>query len=60
MYEVKKEVYMGIITRIAWEIKIGSFGVYVIKDNQSNWYNIIKWEYTPYIAQNDIKKIKQG
>mgnify|MGYP000211327405 FL=1 len=60
MNEVKKDVSMGIITRIAAEIKIGGFGAYMIKDDHSTGYNIIKWESTPYTTQKDIKKIKEG
>ncbi len=44
MNEVKKDVSMGIVTRIAAEIKIGGFGAYMIKDDQSNGYNIIRWK----------------
>ena len=60
MAEVKKEVSMGIITRISGEIKIGDFGACMLKNNQSNGYNIFKWESTCYTSQNDIKNIKQG
>ena len=59
MDEVRKEVSMGMVAKIAKEIKIGSFGLYAINNNQSNGYNIVKWECIPYTARNNIKKIKE-
>ena len=58
--EVQKEVSMGVTARIAGEIKISGFGAYMITDKQSNGFDIVKWEFTPYTAQNDIEQIKQG
>ena len=58
--EIKKEVTMGIVGRICGEIKVGSFGAYMINNNESNVYKIVKWESTPYTSQNCIKKIKDG
>ena len=59
MDEVKSEVTMGVITKIAYEMS--GFSFYMITDKQWNGYNIVKLESTPYTVWNENKeKMKQG
>ena len=53
---------MGVTIMIADEIKIGGFGAYLITENQSNGYDIIKWGSTPFTVQNNHKdrRLKQN
>lgn len=63
MEELKKDALVGIIDRIAGDIKIGNVGAYMYdKEDDEYGYDLVIWDSLPFTLQEDKKNydLKKG